>query len=174
VRVSSKRQWYEIQATGLFNTTFNSSVEEYRRRALDWPLDKIFCIRTMGAGGGLFTCRPNWEMTKLIETPAIKPLWSQIRISEQAPDDAIIVQGEYNGTVARISFEKTPMRFAFQQSSHEISRLQLLGILGYWRYKYLEDLLDAFDAGAVLEFSLYSKPVGIHHERMIIWEIRHY
>ena len=174
IRVPHKRRWYQIQAEGVFNTTFNASVEEYRRRCAEWPMDKIFCIRTMGHGGGVFDCRPHVELWRHLTTNIPPEKWENIRVSEQAPDEAILVQGEFDGTTARISFEKTPMRFALQKSEHNISRVALMGLIGYRYYRHLMDILDDFEPGAVVEWSLYGKAIGIHKERLIIWEVRHY
>lgn len=118
------------------------------------------------------------------KTQAVKEIragkWKNSIVSEQAPDDHILVQGEYDGTWARVSFEKTPMRFAFQKSSQEIRRVQLMGLIGRERYDQLEAVLEAFNPtvdiykNPVLEFSVYSRPVGLYGEDMIIWEVRNY
>lgn len=176
MQVSAKRDWYALQRSGVFNTTANFSVPDFLKEEGKYPAEKIFCFRTQRAGGGAFVCMPKTEAVKQARTGK----WKDSIVSEQAPDEAIQVQGEYNGTWARVTFVKRPMRFAFQESSEEISRMQLLGLIGKEHYDQLESVLDAFNPTAdanknpVVEFSLYSKPVGMFQERMIIWEVRHY
>jgi hypothetical protein len=172
MRVRNKKEWYALQKARIFNTTWNGSVQEFAAAIATWPVDKIFCIRTMGGGGGEFTCKPKVELMQDLAERKIE--WKNFKISEQAPDDAIQVQGEFDGEVACITFEKIPMRLAFRKSEITVSRVQLLGLIGYEYYRYLKELLEDFEPGAVVEFSLYSRPVGIFKERMIIWEIRHY
>ncbi len=180
MKIRNKREWYKIQAMEVFNTTQNFSVTDFLKRAHEFPSTKMFCARTKVAGGGFFRCFTNEKMVRfLTHLPAHwDPSW--IQISEQAPDDAIVVQGEYNGEWARVTFEKTPMRFALQKSSAEISRVQLLGLIGPHHYRVLEKILEDFNPtmdlsqNPVIEFSVYSRPVGMFNEAMIIWEVRNY
>lgn len=176
MKVANKKQWYVLQRAKVFNTTLNFSVPDFLKEEGKYPAEKIFCFRTQRAGGGVFVCMPKIEAVK----QARAGKWKDSVVSEQAPDDAIQVQGEYNGTWARVTFVKRPMRFAFQESSEEISRMQLLGLIGREHYDQLESILETFnptadaDKNPVVEFSLYSRPVGTFQERMIIWEVRHY
>ncbi len=176
VKVSTKRDWYVLQRAKVFNTTQNFSVPDFLKEEGKYSAEKIFCFRTQRAGGGAFVCMPKTEAVK----QARAGKWKDSIVSEQAPDDAIQVQGEYNGTWARVTFVKRPMRFAFQESSEEISRMQLLGLIGRESYQQLEDIIttfnptDCLDKNPVVEFSLYSKPVGLFSEHLIIWEVRNY
>ncbi len=176
MKISTKREWYKIQRSGIFNITKAYTPEEFLRIHKQYARKKMFCFRTMGEGGGKFVCMTAGQAVKEIR----QGLWTNSLLSEQAPDDAIVVQGEYDGVQARITFEKTPMRFAFAVSSQEVTRGELIGIIGWDLYRQLDGILEDFnpstnmDLNPVIEFSVYSKVVGTYAERMIVWEVRNY
>ena len=101
-------------------------------------------------------------------------------VCEQAPDDHIMVQGEYDGCCAEVSFKKTPMRFALQQERIHMSRVAFIGLVGYERYRYIDDVHQQYYEGndlndrPVVEFSIYDRRVGCFHKDIIIWEVRNY
>ena len=176
MKVPTKKAWYALQRQGIFNTTANFTVPDFLKVEGKYPAAKIFCFRTQVAGGGAFVCMPKTDAVK----EARSGKWKDALVSEQAPDDAIVVQGEFDGTWARISYVKRPMRFAFQEASEEINRTQLMGLIGKEHYAHLDSILEAFNPtdcvwkNPVVEWSLYSRPIGMFKERMIIWEIRNY
>lgn len=157
-----------------------------------WPAD-VFCQEIYMDATGIFGLR-NTVQTQVIffrgtaseiygecVTRAIAgtPI-AHLRVYEGAPDDAIIVQGEYDGLHARLSYAKTMMRLIHPDEWFNTSRGGLLAIVGYENYVKLNDMLDAYNAsvfvneGHVVEFSLYSRAVGVFDEEMIIWEVRRY
>ena len=92
-------------------------------------------------------------------------------ITEQAPDDAIIVQGYFDGIHLECSFEKRVMREC--TLNQRISKLHLKTLIGETAYTTLMDWSDLYPEH-VIEFSYYDKPVGTLSNNLIIWEIRKY
>lgn len=102
---------------------------------------------------------------------------------EAPPDEYRTIQGELQRSrgelCLRYTFSKRPLRTAFdlnEQCGHT-QGIMALAMLDYYAGRdvreELEAILDHFD-GHVLEFTGYSKPVGIYGKNYIVWEVRNY
>jgi hypothetical protein len=176
--IKNKKEWYKLFNNDVcFNRPAAYSLEEFLKVHKKYDFQKIFCFRNAAVTGAPFVCMPKWEaLFRIKEKTFQKPYF----ICEQMPDEHIMVQGEYDGLCANISFKQTPMRFALQQERIEISRLQLLDLVGYTKYNMLNEFIEKYNPEndlkhrAVIEFSFYDCPVGVFEKDYIIWEIRNY
>jgi hypothetical protein len=161
-----------------------------------YPNENIYYLRASAAigGGGLFEpfddiinlgnyveiCSSDIDKNKHIDEN------SHI-VAIQAPDEFIKIQGNYNGLNAEVTLDKRPMGDQTRDPNYQfnpwknISRLQLRDIIGISNINKLDELVEAFSPDSMLiknnpiiEFSVYTKPIGVLKENMIIWEIRHY
>lgn len=104
-----------------------------------------------------------------------------IVLNEIGPGEFIAIQGEVmlspNGMDLRYSTEKLLMRQALAKSQKHVSGLvaqqTLLAFLDPTSYDNLQRLFDDFP-DAIIEFSTYSKPVGVLQNNTVIWEVRNY
>jgi hypothetical protein len=135
--------------------------------------------KTKGAGGGKFIVGPRLS---IIEEIMRVPNRKEYMVTECAPDHKIIVQGNYTGQLAEVTFKKKPMGVLSRSADpkdwkwERLSRLQLWHAVGREFYEFLNEIVEKFgeDAYPVVEFSLYGAPVGILQVPWIIWEVRHY
>jgi hypothetical protein len=184
VKFPTKSTWFEFQRREDLNRVLELDIPTfkatYTKLSGPWALR-----RNAGSGGGKFIVFT--QPAKLKAFLDLNPQCSTEAgyfASEKAPDDAIIVQGNLMGNLAELTFAHDAMGTLSRSSDPkdwfwpQYSLLQLRVILGESYYERLMDLYEAVIDGPthipVIEFSLYSKPVGIHRERMIIWEIRDY
>lgn len=168
MEITSKQLWYKIYFADTYNRTISLSISEFKQQFDKLP-ERLYALRNIRGSMQPFILGSKTEIFQKI---------SQIKqedylVSEKAPDDLIIIQGEYDGLSCRVTFDKSVMREAFSKDNHHISKLQLRLILGDEYYCLLQRLSMKF-TDHVIEFSLYSRPVGIKSQRMIIWEIRKY
>lgn len=105
-----------------------------------------------------------------------------IVVSEAAPDEYIVAQGEVcrhiGGLEMRYSTLKTAMRNALPVSQHHASGLRAKMLIEHWMspssLNDLNELLDTYP-DAVIEFSIYSIELGsCPHRNTLIWEVRNY
>jgi len=130
-----------------------------------------YCVPTMPIAVG--TIANEWESLGV-------PL-SAIVLNEIGPDEFIAIQGEVmlsiNGMDLRYSTEKLLMRQALAKSQKHVSGLvaqqTLLAFLDPTSYDNLQRLFDDFP-DAIIEFSTYSRPVGVLQNNTVIWEVRNY
>jgi hypothetical protein len=197
--IESKKEWYRLFNANIFNKPQNWSLEVFlrdyeagvsntgqyglrntRRTGATFVVDDAVVIYNYVKS--LLTLNP--KEGYVLNTPKGVILPHEVDeycVSEKAPDDIIVVQGEFDGFHGRVSTVKTPMRYAFQEEEILISsRAQLISYTGYEYYRKIMDTLELVDQSwdyydrHVVEFSIYSKPVGIFNENMIIWELRKY
>ncbi|NIU83358.1 MAG: hypothetical protein GWN64_07725 [Candidatus Thorarchaeota archaeon] len=165
----------------MVNRTAILTPQEFFSRT--WRPNKLWCLRSTSRPGSNFT---EIGTIKLICKIGQGKLSKDTIITEKAPDDEIIVQGNYRGDFAEITFEKEAMGVLTRAPDYQykpwktISRLELQTLIGYENINYMNELIEMFSEGTwvennpIIEFSYYNKPVGIHNHPLIIWEIRHY
>ena len=87
------------------------------------------------------------------------------------------IQGEYDGRHLTYTFNKNPMKEAFRHECLHADGLLARGLLRHYLdpadMDLLDDLLHDFP-DHVIEFSVFSEPLGQLQTRMIIWEVRLY
>lgn len=197
--IPSKRDWYRLFNANIFNKTRNFGLEEFlkdydaglscegqfglrntRRTGATFVVDDAIVIYNYVKS--LLTLNPRAGYA--LDTPSGQILPHEVGeycVSEKAPDDAIIVQGEFDGFHGRVTTVQKPMRYAFPEEETLISsRTQLIAYTGYDVYRRIMDVLEMVDQTwdyydrHIVEFSLYDRPVGIYDEPLIIWELRKY
>jgi hypothetical protein len=193
MRVNTKQDWYRYFNTDIFNRTRTWPVLDFLKFARTYSGDRLkeFALRNQKVVGGrlyIFSFQEMLEVYKAIIVfgqyckngchliCSFRQMIAEFIVSEVAPDDNILVQGNWNGDVADLSFDKHVMRIIPDDKwIKNLSRLQLIGLIGYENYLTIEELRSLADRDdAVIEFSLYDKGVGIHQEELICWEIRNY
>ena len=186
MRIYNKSEWYELFNANLFNRTLMYTQDEFIKLDVEESKNKIWCIRNTKIANAPFE---EVKYLRLLIMIAQKELNKDEQIAEKAPDESIIIQGNYRGDLAEITFEKEAMGILlrakdfYKKPWKQISRLQLIDIIGYESINYMNELIEIYNAkenstnindAPIIEFSYYDKPVGIHNKRLIIWEIRHY
>lgn len=100
-----------------------------------------------------------------------------IVFSESPPDERRVIQGEWDGFDLHYTFARHPMRLAFEEQSLHASgpraRLILMAHLPVTEYEWLCELSSDFP-NHVIEFSVFSVPVGLLGNHMLVWEVRAY
>lgn len=101
------------------------------------------------------------------------------RISEQMPDEAIIIQGEYlPPDYLMYSTVKMPMKDAFARERihmcNTYARFLIKERMCAPAREKFDELIDEHGQDHVIEFSIYDRPVGILGWNTIIWECRSY
>lgn len=117
--------------------------------------------------------------TDLLERKGLDPYcWIY---SEMAPDEHILFQGEVlrsdTGWYLRYTTVPKPMRTAFVEEE-----LHLHGAAAFFKLKSAmdtaswENLMHLFDdyPDAIVEFSIYDRPLGIDGWNTLTWEVRNY
>ena len=151
-----------------------------------WPLDRPIALRTSFTPGIQL---PNYcQPTLPGEVFCLANQWVELGVPREAIvlneiglDEFIALQGEVmlspNGMDLRYSTEKLLMRQALAKSQKHVSGLvaqqTLLAFLDPTSYDNLQRLFDDFP-DAIIEFSTYSKPVGVLQNNTVIWEVRNY
>jgi len=180
MRITSKRKWYEVDATGLFNRPRLHTWREFKAlRGKDCDAKRGFGVRWLEPGHewlGVMT----WHQ-------AVFVLLAGIRLGHYAPGDflvsectpigSLVVQGEaawVGGLFQCIaSTVKLPMREAFKLGTFQATRAWLRAAMGGEDYGRLMETLEQWPGHAV-EFTLFNERVGIHRERLVVWEVRCY
>ena len=107
---------------------------------------------------------------------------SDLYISQMAPTDKTLIQGEIQQTPAGIALfhtcVKLPMREALALNSHQDYGIIALETLRHFMcvgsFEWMETLLDRYE-GHVIEFSTYSVNFGtIPGRNTCFWEVRDY
>lgn len=181
--VKSKAEMYPLYEAGKFGNKLESwsSVDEY----LSSGSPKSVGLRYKGQTGGLWF----QSYLKPTEVRAVADRWltegakeSLIVVSEAAPDEYIIAQGEVCrylwGLELRYSTVKTAMRKALATEQHHARGLRAKMLLESWMspgsLNDLNELLDTYP-DAVIEFSTFSIELGsCPHRNTLIWEVRNY
>ena len=184
MKISRKADWYKLFNLNIFNRTIVLDTNNSSEIKYEDIKNKKWCIRNMREYNA-----PFYEIDFGYLMNIINCNLKDIQIAEKAPDEHIIIQGNYKGNFAEVTFEKEAMGILTRADNYRlkpwkrISRLQLIDIIGYENVNYMNELIEIFCAkenstdindNPVIEFSYYSKPIGILNKRLIIWEIRHY
>jgi hypothetical protein len=168
MQLVNKKQWYKIYFADTFNRTLSLSISEFQKRYEQLP-DRIYALRHQTRAQEPFILGSKQQILE----KCCNVRDTEYFVTEKAPDEHILVQGEYDGLYATITFDKDVMRNAFLRNKHNIGKLQLRLLLGDEYYSLLQRLSERY-VDHVIEFSLYDRCVGIKSQRMIIWEIRKY
>lgn len=175
-----KRLWYKLFNSDLFNRTRTLLPVEFKRQ-VD-KLSGVWCVRYTKKSGQKFTCSKNLAaLMKMVEHIPD----DQYQLAEQAPDDAIVIQGNYNRLHIDVTFDKKPMGTLLRAKKFKpwkrISKLTLQQYIGYENIRLFDDYLEMYEQdntsndikySPVIEFSYYNRPVGTLKKRLIVWEIR--
>ncbi|MCK9595579.1 hypothetical protein M0R19_00110 [Candidatus Pacearchaeota archaeon] len=108
-------------------------------------------------------------------------LEKEITFNESMPDDYISIQGEItrneNGLCLFYSTLKEPMNIALKQNSSQVeglrAKIMLQNKISNQSYEDLMNIMDMFP-NDIVEFSSWTKPVGLDKKDTIIWEVRNY
>lgn len=175
--IESKKQWYELQRTGMFNTTRHFTLDEFVFVHGQFPGDKMFSFRNAEVAGAPFVVMPKILIMESILSGAFV---SPYVVAEAVAKEWVVVQGEYDGLGADISFVKDMLRDAMDAERQRVTRAQLIGVIGYERYRYLDGVHDCFShptdlmKRSVVEFTVFDRAVGELGRDMIVWEVRNY
>jgi hypothetical protein len=113
---------------------------------------------------------------------ASSPQFAAMTFNETAPDDLLLVQGEFmhdglRGYGLYCSADRLPMRKALAASGVQHWGLAALGRVKHYAdakgYDMLMELLDLYPE-AVIEFGCYARTLGELPCNTVVWEVRNY
>lgn len=180
--VLTKRQNYRLWQSGAFGNKLRSwrTVKEWKESGFAGSVS----LRTLGAGGGL--CAYDVNPARVESTVEVWVEYrgvpaSNIMINESAPDDAVILQGEYDNELwgcFHYSTLQRKMRDALREAPQETyglrSDMLLRGVMTPSSYSDWRVLLDQYP-NHVLEVSVYDRCLGDTPGRnALVWEVRRY
>lgn len=186
--IQSKRQNYRLWQGGEFGNKLRAwTIDEWRESGFAG----LIVLRTLMAGGGpcRYNLAPDEVKSVIMDWRASGIHRDQIMVNEAAPDQDVILQGEYlndiyvmNDTVGwgyfRYSRAKVQMRDALKNSSEAAQRLRsdLLLRLAMTPSSHDDwnELLERYP-GHVLEVSIYDRCLGdLPGRNSLVWEVRKY
>ena len=165
--ILSKHHYYE-----LYDACYFGNRPRTWPRVLDAQLSdcELFMARSIISGGKTYSYLRKEDLQYVSNRTH--------RISEQMPDEAIIIQGEYLPPFTLdCSTYPAPMKDAF---AHERVHLEGAMVRGFQDLmcqpakERFNELIDEHGQDHVVEFSIYNKPVGVLGWNTIIWEVRRY
>lgn len=181
--VLTKKDNYILWQGGFFGNKLRSwrSVDEWRAS----KFSGMVSIRTLVAGGG--PCFYDVDDDKVEGIIAGLGLPSdQVMINESAPNDAVLLQGEYRNDacidgsydVFLHSWIQLKMRDALRKSSSTVTGLQarllVQGLMTPSSFADWQVLIDRYP-GHVLEVSIYNRCFGDTPQRnALVWEVRRF
>jgi hypothetical protein len=178
MNINSKEQFYKIYRSGKLGNKLKTwySFDDLIKDNFQGTVG-IRVSNYLGGGQCFYGVAVKDVPNKLKELP------SQVKyvLSESAPDENIIFQGEITNSTDYItlfySTVKDRMRVALQNAQHAYG-VQALNILKRYMtatsYDDLMMLLDEYP-NSVVEFGVYQNNLGeCPHRNMIIWEVRCY
>ena len=169
---TTKSEWYRYFNSGIFNTTRSWSGQDFVTQSKEIP-DALFGIRsTAHARKHIVIQDKNATVYELLHWKSMGQL-DTVRVFLKAPDEAIVLQGEFDGINVEATTCQKIMRHALEEERLILSRFQLRHKIGWEAYQELIEWSDLYP-GHVIEFSYYSQPVGVHNKPLVIWEIRKY
>ena len=188
--IRSKTEMYALYYRGAFGNMLTTwpSVAAFKAdlAAGRWPEDKPVALRLASKPGITPPryCVPTetWEVDALVAewaTLGIAP--NAVSLNELGRDDQIVLQGEVQrserGLDLRASRVPKVMRQALTEDQFHLSGLRatmtLRGAMDASSWDNLQRLFDDYP-NAVVEFSVYSIPVGTEQRNTIFWETRNY
>lgn len=181
MKVETKSEFYKLNEAGVFGNRFRTwnTVEEVLQSGFPGPVG----IRYKEPGSPF--CHHSIVIRMLKE---VVEIWeaqgadiNKMSFTEGGPDHLLLVQGElmytHMGWYFFYSTEKVWMRAALQsgKSAYGLAAIDLIHrTTSLASYEDLRLLFEMFP-DAIVEFSTYSKNVGILPRRnTIIWEVRDY
>lgn len=182
MEIATKQEMYSHYHRGGFGNKTRSweTVEAF----LKSDYHGKFALRYSGNGGGAW-CTYNLTRKDLdgaLETWAKQGAdRSRIRVSEMAPDDELLIQGELVRDERGLSFfwsrEKSPMRVALRNGQESVGLSALLILkhaLTPSSMSDIEELWEQFPNSAI-ELSVFRVCLGDCRGRnTIVWEVRNY
>jgi hypothetical protein len=183
--VRTKEENFRLWTTGAFGNRLRAwrTVADWRRSDFGGRVS----LRYLGLGGGFcrYDLRPDEVDDVLREWVADGAELGRVMVNEGAPDDAIVVQGEYLNDVLPGAVEafvysrvRSKMREAFASE-----RIEVPGLLGRFllhaamtpsSWADFEVLLERYP-GHVLEVSVYARCLGdVPGRNALVWEVRRY
>ena len=171
MKIRTKKDWYKINT--LFNHPKTFDLNAFLSLADKGKLPSgLYTTQNREVVQAAFYHLPLKQMCALIRRGKLP---SSYKIMEAVPPLGVksLIQGEFDGINARISFLSEPMRSALLKEQYHINRLHLRLLVGRMNYTQLLEILEMYE-NHIIEFSIYDKPVGVLHKNMIIWEIRYY
>ena len=181
MRVRNKLENYRLWTSGAFGNRLRAwrSVEEWR----EGGFAGVVSVRYLGLGGG--PCAydvPEDEVEDIISDWLMSGFDPSLAmINESAPDESIVLQGEYlNDPVPHLLFStsKARMRDALRLEPQVLrgyaARLALESAMSPSSWADFEVLLETHP-GHVLEVSVYSRTLGdVPGRNALVWEVRSY
>lgn len=196
--ILSKRQNYRLWQGGAFGNKLRAwnSIEKWRADLQGEGFhgrQGVFALRTLLPSGGgpcRFGLRSLGVMELVNEWCRCGLPRDAIMINEQAPDESIVVQGEYLNDVCVVdgkthwgyfyfSRVRMPMRPALTWRRPEVAydlqaNLMIREAMTPSSYEDWQVLLEQYP-GHVLEVSIYSRCLGdIPGRNALVWEVRRY
>jgi len=179
--VLSKKQNYRLWQSGAYGNKLRAwrTVEEWRVSGFCGQVS----LRTLGFGGGkcCYDVAP-YDVVYILARWDIEGVSrDNVMINESAPDNAVILQGEYDNELwgtFRYSTAQLKMRDALRKASQETyglrSDMLLRGAMTPSSYEDWRVLLDQYPKH-ILEVSIYDRCLGdIPDRNALVWEIRKY
>lgn len=184
--IRSKEQNFKLWTTGAYGNRLRAwrTVEAWRASEFAGAVS----LRYLGAAGGGF-CKydvpPDEVKATLLEWSAEGADMAKVMVNESAPDEAIVLQGEYMndvlpGAVEAFSYSraKAKMRDALAHSranaTGPASRFLLRSAMTPSSWADFEALMELYP-GHVLEVSVYSRCLGdLPGRNALVWEVRRY
>jgi len=190
--VLRKSQCYRLWQSGAFGNKLRAwrTVEEWRASGHREPVTLRCLLGPGGRGPCSYDVRPD-------EVDGILGTWTRLGISredvmlnEGAPDDAVLVQGEYLNDVVTLgdgelacgifyhSLVRRKMRDALAAGARTATGLAATEILrrhmSSASYEDWQDLIGRYP-GHVLEVSVYDRYLGdLPRRNALVWEVRRY
>lgn len=152
-----------------------------------WPETQVVALRTTVKPGITPTnyCKPIQPK----DVKSLVDIWSNqfglrhtdICVSEVAEDELITIQGEIMRSTQSYSMRwskaQTIMRYAWLDHVEHLDGLVALTFVRHYMdeqsYENLHRLFDEFP-DSIIEFSCYSKPVGVFGWNTVFWEVREF
>lgn len=172
--VTTKNQMFRHLFQGDFGNAVRAytSLEEFKHAPRDATYG--FRFRSRSAAG---CYHKTWD--EVVEIFESRP-HDILAVQAMMPDARIVVQGEICESPdlhIHCSFLPLPMKTALLKEPHNYTGLQAHAFLQHYLTGADQDniwyLLDEYPKH-VIEFSVYSCPVGIWDTNMVIWEVRLY
>jgi len=169
--IDNKAQWYSFlkEKEGVLNSAVMYSTNDFLRQYLSFDFNTKWMFRYKKQIGGKSPVFYTLDMVFFINQQE-RSLLPFTTITKVLDDDAIIVQGHWNGMFAECSFDKVVIKDTLLNK--RLGKLQLKILMGPW-FDVMDSWLDYFP-NHIIEFSFYSKGQGILNEPLMIWEIRNY
>lgn len=181
MKISSKREFYQLYTAGLLGNTVRMwSEPNADLKALADNVELVGFREIGRAGGGSFIMVPAIEITK--KAYEWRKIGKVFNISEAAPDHLVTLQGEicktfdgWHGIFSTQSGIRMREAMKIARSFKGLAVKQILDtFMDINSREFVDDMFE-FYPDCTIEFACYSKDVGcISNRNTIIWEVRDY